>query len=150
MTKEIDSGKVYDGDVTSLADAELCAPDDNDNSPKPGSVGTELWFYQKQHTFNGVPVSPVAQDLPIDSDELLHQALLLERHPQSVVLRISPDDPTGNDRYAALLERQANGEVAIINECKNFDPQTVSFIVWVTYDELVYVLHPRYQFLREK
>jgi len=150
MATEIDSGKVYDGEVTSLADAELCTPAGEENSQKSGSVGTELWFYQKEQTFNGVPVSPDACNLPIDSDELLQQALLLERHPKSVVLRISPDDPAGNDKYATLLERQAHGEVAIINECKNFDPQTVSFIVWVTYDELVYVLHPRYKFLRDK
>lgn len=150
MSDLIDSGKIYDGSVTSLEAAELCASDKSEGKAKSGSVGTELWFYQKEHTFNGVPVSPDALDLPIDSDELLQQALMLERHPKSVVLRISPDDPKGNDEYAALLERQARGEVAMINECKNFDPQSVSFIVWVTYDELVYVLHPRYRFLLDK
>ena len=148
MSSSINSGNTYDGEVTSLQDASLFA-DDPEKQASKISAGSELWYYQQQHTYNGVPVVPDAWNLPIEREEQLQQALELHRRPRSIVVRISPDDNKGNDTYTELLERQSKGEIIIINECKNFDPQTAAFIVWVTYDELSYALHPRFRFLRE-
>ena len=145
------NNELFSGEVVTLKDSSLYGADqEKQDSSVNLEAGNDLWCYQTMHTFMGTPVAQEAQDLPIDSEELLRRALSLHRTPKSVVLRITPDSPEGNDKYAELLRKQAEGEIVITGEERNFDAAKSGYIVWVTYDELLYVLNPRYAFLKNE
>lgn len=149
MNNPLESGSIFKGEVTSLKDATLSISQEQDKSNTLElSNGNDLWEYQNMHKYCGIPVAEDCLDLPIDSDELLHRALILSSVPDSVVLRLSPDDTDGITKYGELLKRQATGELRIIEETKNYDASNACFIVLITYEVLEYKLHPRYDFLR--
>lgn len=112
--------------------------------------GNALWSYHGEGRIDGIPVDERDRGLKVDSDEMLHVMFRLDRRPCSLMLYMSPDDEEGRKAYDGLLQRVYDGEVLVVDEIKQYDPAGGRFIVWVRYDELKYVLHPRFNYLREE
>lgn len=138
----------------------ICSARDTGLAPEPPTQaddavaqafndGESLWCYHNTNKINGIPVSPEATALPIDSEELLQAALVLQRRPKSAVMFITAED-TEVSAYQQLLDRVSRCEVEVIDELREFDAQHSRFIIWVRYNELQYVLHPRFEYLKTK
>jgi len=143
------------GELTSMSDATLA--EDNIFSSQGGDdeitdAGNALWSYQHENRINGVPVAEEDRGLLIGSDDMLNVAFVLERHPRSMLLKLSLscEDHHDKEKYDALLENVYNGSAIIVDEDRQFDAAKGCFIVWVRYDELQYVLHDRFKYLREE
>ena len=50
--------------------------------------------------------------------------------------------------YDAILDRAYKGEIILVDEIKQFDAANSCFLVFVRYDEVMYKLHPRFNYLR--
>ncbi len=139
------------GRLSSMEDVELAPPPEDRREPEkafPG-LGNALWSYRNEHRINGVPVAEGDTELKITSDDILLSAFVLDRRPMSAVLYVAPGSE-GSEQYDALLARAYAGEIVIVDEIKQFDAANARFVVWVRYDEVRYVLHPRYKYLREE
>lgn len=112
--------------------------------------GNALSSYRQENRINGVPVAPEDRNLKIGQEDLLNAAFELKRRPRSVLLYMSPENTESQEAYNALLDRVYSGEAVIVDEIKQFDATGCRFVVWVRYDELVYRLHPRFEYLREE
>ena len=129
--------------------AEIPVPDEREQHTVD-PYANPLWWYQQTGTINGIPVDPSAQNLPINKQDLLESALVLNRRPKSAIFWMSPDDKEAIEQYDKLLDDQFNGKILIVEETKQYDPNKSKFMVWVRYDELCYMLHPRFEYLREE
>lgn len=140
------------GRTVSAADAALADSPIKDEQPKNVIDGSAnlLWMYQNTGTINGTPIDSSALGLPIDRPDLLEAALYLNRKPKSAIFWMSPEDTDSIEKYDQLLEDQFNGKVLIVEELKQYDQSKSKFMVWVRYDELCYMLHPRFAYLREE
>jgi len=141
------------GRTVALADVELAEfpfkSKENKKNVIDGSANL-LWMYQNTGTIDGIPIDPSAQNLPIDRQELLEAALYLDRKPKSAIFWMSPDDTESIERYDKLLDDQLHNKIIIVEELKQYDQNKCKFMVWVRYDELSYMLHPRFAYLREE
>lgn len=105
--------------------------------------------YMNKGTINGVPVAEADRCAKVDSEALLDQAFILDRKPRSSIFRLSPDRPEELAAYDELLALVYGGKAIIVDETKQFDTANGCFLVWVRYDELCYMLHPRYGYLKD-
>lgn len=139
------------GRVLSPSDVSLDMPDvvQGDNVPQPPpDLGNALWIYQTQGKINGVPVAQEARGLPIDGDDMLQTVFMLDKHPRCMVLRLHDGDCSDKDKFDELLSRAYLGEVSIVSEDIQFDASRGHFLVLLKFEELQYVLHPRYSYLK--
>lgn len=114
------------------------------------TVGNELWSYHNEGRIHGIPVAENAVGLPIDRDDMLDVAFTLKRVPKSKIFWMSPEDGESIKLYDAMLAQQADGQLIIIDELKQYDTSKCKFMVWLRYDELSYELNPRFDYLREE
>ena len=129
--------------------AELPTGEDPAQSNGITNVGNLTWEYHNLGTLNGMPVADADQNLAIDRDDLIDAAFTLKGTPRSKVFWMSPDNEDSIKLYDALLERQARGEIRIMEELKQYDTTKSAFMVWVRYDEVEWQLNPRFAYLRE-
>ena len=113
------------------------------------TIGNELWSYHNEGRIHGIPVADNAVGLPIDRDDMLDVAFTLKRVPKSKIFWMSPEDEESIKLYDAMLAQQADGQLIIIDELKQYDTSKCKFMVWLRYDELSYELNPRFDYLRE-
>lgn len=139
---------VQEASLMSTADIALQGTD-GDADSVPGE-GNSLWLYQTQGRIYGIPVEDSARSLKIDSDEMLDTVFQLDRRPKSLLLALAPGEQSALDEYDRLLDKVYNGTASILSEDRQFDQVNGRFIVWVRYEELKYVLHPRFSYLREE
>ena len=111
---------------------------------------TPLWSYINEGRINGTPVAAEDCGLKIDSDAILRAAFMLVREPHSLLLYMSPEDTESQTKYDSIISRMYSGDVEIIDEQKQYDPNKGRFIVWLRYDVVHYALHPRFHYLREE
>ena len=140
------------GAISTLGDAASMNAPDGDDVAAVGidQTGTLLWSYQNEGRINGVPVVEEDRGLMVDSDDMIAAAFVLQRHPKSLLLWLSPDEnDKGNAIYSDLLSKAADGEVDIVDEFRQWDAEHSRFVLWVRYDEVEYRLHRRFEFLRE-
>ena len=128
--------------------AELPTGEDPAQSNGITNVGNLTWEYHNLGTLNGMPVADADQNLAIDRDDLIDAAFTLKGTPRSKVFWMSPDNEDSIKLYDALLERQARGEIRIMEELKQYDTTKSAFMVWVRYDEVEWQLNPRFAYLR--
>lgn len=114
------------------------------------TIGNELWSYHNEGRIHGIPVADNAVGLPIDRDDMLDVAFTLKRVPKSKIFWMSPEDEESIKLYDAMLAQQADGQLIIIDELKQYDTSKCKFMVWLRYDELSYELNPRFDYLREE
>ena len=114
------------------------------------TIGNELWSYHNEGRIHGIPVVDNAVGLPIDRDDMLDVAFTLKRVPKSKIFWMSPEDEESIKLYDAMLAQQADGQLIIIDELKQYDTSKCKFMVWLRYDELSYELNPRFDYLREE
>lgn len=136
-----------------MQDTELASSPTMD-LPEDNGIGNSsnntLWSYINEGSINGIPVEDSAKGLPIDNEYRLFDAFMIHRDPKVLVARIDPDNQDTLKEYRELLERAASTDIEIIEEYKQYDPEHSSFVLWVRYDVLRYVLHPRYKYLMEE
>ena len=141
------------GKLVSASEAQMVdLPEDEprEQSTLPTDVGNMLYEYRASSTICGVPVADEDKDLPILSDDVLVAAFVLDCRPRLLFTRIKPDDTESRKEYDELLEKVHQGKARMVDETKQFDVQSGSFIVWVRYEEMCYKLHPRYEYLRNE
>lgn len=140
------------GNLTSAEDVLLEYTDIGSPEPVPATTtpgaGNALWMYQHEGLINGIPVERASAGLSIESDEMLYTAFVLDRKPCSVVIELKPKDKEGQAEYDAILDRAYKGEIILVDEIKQFDAANSCFLVFVRYDEVMYKLHPRFNYLR--
>lgn len=120
--------------------------------PPEGGVdlkGNMMWEYQKLGRINGVPVKESDKHLKLDSADRLIDAFQLDRRPVSLVFHLAPDNEDDAKKYNDILDGVHDGSLEIIDEIRQFDQDKGWFVVWIRYNELQYVLNPRYSWLRE-
>lgn len=141
------------GHVVSSEEALLTeTPQSQENSTSGviSDIGNALWYYHNQGTIRGIPVADNSIGLPIDREDLLDVAFILRRTPRSKIFWMSPEDEESIKLYDKLLNAQAEGRLVIIDELKQYDMNKCKFMVWLRYDELLYELNPRFEYLREE
>lgn len=141
------------GRALSASEIAFETPDAIQGEEPPAStagLGNALWLYQKLGTINGVPVAASARGLPIEGDDTLQAAFILDRHPRCAIFRLHDGECPDKVAYDTLLDRAYAGEVAVVSESEHFDEVKGHFLLLVKYEELQYVLHPRYEFLKSK
>lgn len=141
------------GHVVSSEEATLTeTPNQQENSTTGviSDVGNALWYYHNEGTIRGIPVADNSVGLPIDREDLLDVAFILRRTPRSKIFWMSPEDEESIKLYDKLLNAQAEGRLVIIDELKQYDMNKCKFMVWLRYDELLYELNPRFEYLREE
>ena len=140
------------GQLVSLEDIHLPEPpiEHQDGTSTVSSVGNDLWFYHNRGVLHGIPVADDAVGLPLDREDMLDVVFLLKRTPKSKIFWISPEEADSIKMYDGLLQEQADGKLIILDELKQYDTSKCKFMVWVRYDELVYELNPRFEYLREE
>lgn len=141
------------GHVVSPEEATLTeTPNQQENSTTGviSDVGNALWYYHNEGTIRGIPVADNSIGLPIDREDLLDVAFILRRTPRSKIFWMSPEDEESIKLYDKLLNAQAEGRLVIIDELKQYDMNKCKFMVWLRYDELLYELNPRFEYLREE
>jgi len=116
----------------------------------PAYAESPLWDYHKAGRINGVPVVDADRGLKIDDETLLAAAFVLDRKPESLLLHMSPDRPENNEQYVRILDMAARGEAEIVDELRQWCPETASFVLWLRYNTLSYRLHPRFSYIREE
>lgn len=136
-------------DTSVLLDEDLPIPDMRvgDNQVY---TGNRLWEYHNENSIDGIPVDAQYTGLKIDNESLLLNAFYIFRTPSSALFIISDADPDGLNRYNDLLASVYNGEAAILEEDKQYDANKGGYVVWIRYDKLSYVLHPRFKYLLEE
>ena len=142
------------GEMVGIDDTALTLPDTLPGNSEihedfGSDAGDALWWFMNKGTINGVPVADVDRSAKVDSDKLLQEAFILERVPHSEMFKMSPDNADELARYDELLKKVYEGKALIVDETKQFCPDKGYFLVWMRYDELRYVLHPRYAYLKE-
>jgi len=141
------------GHVVSSQEAMLTdTPNQQQNSTSGviSDIGNALWYYHNEGTIRGIPVADDSIGLPIDREDLLDVAFILRRTPRSKIFWMSPEDEESIKLYDKLLNAQAEGRLVIIDELKQYDMNKCKFMVWLRYDELLYELNPRFEYLREE
>lgn len=141
------------GTISSITDASLVDYPFKEPEKKKNVIDDSanlLWSYQNTGTIDGTPVDPSALNLPIDRQDLLATALYLDRRPKSAIFWMSPEDEESIKKYDQLLDDQFHKKILIIEELKQYDQSKGKFMVWVRYDELCYMLHPRFEYLKEE
>ena len=141
------------GHVVSSQEAQLTDTPANSESSTTGvisDIGNALWYYHNEGTIRGIPVADNAVGLPIDREDLLDVAFILKRTPRSKIFWMSPEDEESIKLYDKLLSAQAEGRLVIIDELKQYDMNKCKFMVWLRYDELLFELNPRFEYLREE
>lgn len=141
------------GHVVSSQEAVLTeTPNQQENSTSGviSDIGNALWYYHNEGTIRGIPVADDSIGLPIDREDLLDVAFILRRTPRSKIFWMSPEDEESIKLYDKLLNAQAEGRLVIIDELKQYDMNKCKFMVWLRYDELLYELNPRFEYLREE
>lgn len=137
-------------DARVLADSDLPIMDMQQGAPAvAGASAHRLWSYHNEGTIDGVPVIEAHRHLKIDSERLLDEAFVVSRVPSSIVLLITDGDCAGLDKYNALLSRAYDGTAVIISEDRQYDASKGGYVVWVRYDSLSCMLHPRFMYLLE-
>jgi hypothetical protein len=140
------------GHMVSLQDASLV--DEPVKAEQTQNVltdaGNALWSYHNEGTIRGIPVADNAVGLPIDKESMLDVAFNLKRTPRSKIFWMSPEDEDSIKLYDGLLSQQAQGRLVIVDELKQYDMNKCKFMVWVRYDELLFELNPRFEYLREE
>lgn len=147
MTGEIDFGHVISPEEAQLS---LDPTQDNQADNPVISNGDLTWEYHNMGRINGVRVADDDIALPIEKDELIDGAFELRRIPRSKIFWMSPEDADSIKLYDDLLALQESNEIQILEEIKQYDAAKSKFMVWLRYDELSYVLKPRYAYLREE
>lgn len=142
-----DYGRTVSVDDALLSDMPV---QDQQEEHQVDPFANPLWWYQNTGTINGVPVDPKDLNLPINKQDLLQAAFELNRRPRSAIFWMSPEDKESIEQYDKLLDDQFNNKIIIVEETKQYDPNKSKFMVWVRYDELCYMLHPRFEYLREE
>jgi len=141
------------GHVVSLREALLSEPPTEEQKKQENAItdiGNALWSYLNEGRIRGVPVADSDLALPIDRDDLLDVAFQLQRTPKSKIFWMSPEDEESIKLYDKMLSEQADGRIIIVDELKQYDANKCKFMVWVRYDELLFVLNPRFDYLREE
>ena len=141
------------GHMVSVQDATLAESPAQEESYTSGVIsdaGNALWAYHNEGTIRGIPVAANAVGLPIDKEAMLDVAFLLRRTPRSKIFWMSPEDEESIKLYDDLLAQQAEGKLIIVDELKQYDMNKCKFMVWLRYDELLYELNPRFEYLREE
>ena len=148
MTSDADYGHVVSSNEAMLFET----PNQQENSTSGVILdpASSLWEYHNQGTLHGVPVADNAVGLPIDKESLLDVALTLKRTPRSKIFWMSPEDEESIKLYDKLLAAQSENQLVIIDELKQYDASKCKFMVWLRYDELLYELNPRFEYLREE
>lgn len=130
-------------------EAKLYNRADAQGAGVPHLGGSLLWEYTHDSRIYGVPVARGDRGLPVDSDDLVQEAFQLDRKPHAALFVLDPASTEGCEAYNKLLDRLYLGEVAIIDEDRQFDATNGRFVVWVRYDELCYSLNNRFDYLRD-
>lgn len=117
---------------------------------EPSDKGEELWSYQRLGKINGVPVRECDRGLKISTQSLLTDAFVLDRKPHSYVFYVKPEDNESLALYNDILDKVHEGTVEIIDELRQFSSSKEAFLVWIRYNELLYVLNERYNWLHEE
>ena len=140
------------GTTVSLKDALLSDPptEQQDKDNPITEIGNALWSYHNEGRIRGIPVADNSIGLPIDRDDMLDVAFTLKRTPKSKVFWMSPEEEDAIKMYDKLLEEQADGRIIIVDELKQYDTSKCKFMVWLRYDELLFELNPRFDYLREE
>lgn len=113
-------------------------------------VGNALWNYKECGRINNISVQESDRYLMIDREDLLYAAFTLDSKPKSMVLWLSPDLPDETEKYTKLLQEVADGRVIIAEETSQYDSEKHAFMVWIKYNEVRYVLHKRFEYLRDE
>jgi len=139
------------GVLTAPSDAEATTWTPSE-TPGRGFSGeaAALWEYHTLGKFMGIPVCAGDRDLKVDRLDLLQEAFLVRRFPKAQVFRISTEGGESLEKYEGILSKVASGEYEIVDEERQFDAQSGSFVVWLRWNELSVELNPRYEYLREE
>lgn len=140
------------GQMVSAQDTQLASTPVEEQTQSSGivNVGNLTWEYHNLGKINGIPVAAADMNLAVDRDDLIDAAFTLKGTPRSKIFWMSPDNEDSIKVYDELLERQANGEIRIMEELKQYDTTKSAFLVWVRYDEVEWELNPRFAYLREE
>lgn len=147
MTENDDYGHMVSIDEVMLSESPF---KEEKTENQISTIGNELWSYHNEGRIHGIPVADNAVGLPIDRDDMLDVAFTLKRVPKSKIFWMSPEDEESIKLYDAMLAQQADGQLIIIDELKQYDTSKCKFMVWLRYDELSYELNPRFDYLREE
>ena len=144
--------KIDFGHAVSIEEAQLITPPGQEQQTKDASIdpNSDLWSYHHLKRIQGFPVAEGDLDLPIGKESTLDDAFYLKRTPRSKIFWMSPEDEESIALYDGLLALQADHQIQIIDELKQYDTSKCKFMVWIRYDETCFALNPRFDFLREE
>lgn len=144
-------GAVQSGDdATVAAMPGVLEQDEGFTAPGIDNTGNALWSYLNENKINGYVVAEKYRGLKIDRDDMLAVAFRPEITPRSALFRLCPENKEDNEAYEKLLKGTAEGTIDIVDETCQFDAAKSSYLVWVRYKEVQYVLHPRFNYLLEE
>ena len=146
---ELDFGKLWaPEDSATVNTPDLGLQDANDINDAGVNYG--VWEYHNENKIHGVPVCSNDCNLKIDNNDLLQRAFELRRLPKLLLTYLQPDETKGSKEYTDVLNLVYEGKAMIVEERTDFDIQHGRYVLMLRYDELQYMLHPRYYYLREE
>lgn len=120
----------------------------------PATVDTskQMWEYRNRGIYGGIPVKQDAKNLAVHTAQELTQALQLDVKACVWTGYISPqpEDAQNVKAFAQIKQREAAGQLIILEQNKQFCPGINKFLLLVIYNQTYFALNPRFQYLKQE